>query len=530
VAVSLIERRDLAVVLLFSALSAGLFLNKAWSIDEPCFLAMARRALADPLRPTDFDYNWHGWAEPMARVNPNPPLVPLLVAPALAAAGGREWLTRLLLLPFDLLAAASLYLLAASFLDAPLLPVLIVLAGPAWWLSMPMVAAEKWVAAFGLAGLALLVRAKKSDARFWLSGALLSLAVLAKLSGAFWVVPALAWARARGASPRRLTGYAAAVLLPAALVVACGAQRLSGLWAHTAGSPYSGLGAAQTARAFLAFVGGCALPACVWPLLGRRTKFSALAAGVVVAAALFSPFFDAERVRLVDRLTGAAFALGALLVLREAARPGADDGGAALWRWWLGAAAALQLFVYWSVVARYVLFLMPPLTFAAAGGLESRLGARARRAVYAASLALSAAVSLALGWVDYSYAGAQKLVAAAVAATPRKPGARLWYTGHWGLQEYMERAGATGLDRSRGGWDQVASGDRVVAPSVNALTIAMPPGLNVGGRAVAVGCVVPLRLISGFDGQAGFYSSASGFLPYALSREPLDRFAFIEKL
>lgn len=526
----MIRRGELAAVLLFSALSAALFLNKAWNIDEPCFLAMARHALVDPLHPTDFLYNWHGTAEPMARVNPNPPLVPLLVAPALAASGGREWLTRLLLLPFDLLAAAALYLLAARFLDEPLLPTLIVLAGPAWLIDVPMVAAEKWVAAFGLAGLALLVRAKKPDARFWLSAGLLALAALSKLSGAFWVVPALAWSRARGAPVRRLVVYAAAVLLPAALVVAAGgAERLAGVWLHTGGAPYAGLGPAQTARAFLAFVGGCALPACAWPLLGRRTKGAALAAAAAAAAALFSPPFDAEPARLLDRLTGALFALGALLALREAARPAAEDEGAALWRWWLGAAAALQLFVYWSVVARYVLFLVPPLTFAAARGLEARLAARTRRRVYAASLAFSAAVSLALGWVDDSYAGAQKLAAAAAAASPRKSGARLWFTGHWGLQEYMEQRGASGLDRARGGWAEVAAGDRVVVPTVNALAFPPDAGLSFGGSAVAVDCAVPLRLMSGWDGQAGFYSSAAGFLPYALSREPLDRFLFVER-
>jgi hypothetical protein len=525
------RKRELLVVVLFSLASSALFLNKAWNIDEPCFLAMARHALADPLHPTDFDFNWHGSAEPMARVNPNPPLVPLLVAPALAASGGREWLTRLLLLPFDLLAAASLYLLAASFLDEPLLPVLIVLAGPAWWIDMPMVAAEKWVAAFGLAGLALLARAGKSSARFWTSAVLLALAMLAKLSGVFWLLPALALARARGARPPRVAAYALVVFVPALLVVAAGAgTRAEGVWSHTLGSPYASLGPAHTARAFLAFVGGCALPACAWPLLGRKARGAALAAGVVAAAVLFLPKFDMEPVRLVDRLSGAVFAFGALLILRETARPEKTDEGAALWRAWLLSAAALQLFVYWSVVARYVLFLVPPLTFAAARGLENRLNARARRRVYAASLAVCAVLSLALGWVDYSYAGAQKLVAAAVGQSERKPGARLWYTGHWGLQEYMELQGASGLDRARGGWDEVSAGDRVVLPTANALVIQPPAGLKLGGSAAAIGCVVPLRLISGFDGQAGFYSSASGFLPYSFSREPLDRFAFIEKL
>ncbi|MDE2313512.1 MAG: hypothetical protein KGL04_04980, partial [Elusimicrobia bacterium] len=37
---------------------------------------------------------------------------------------------------------------------------------------------------------------------------------------------------------------------------------------------------------------------------------------------------------------------------------------------------------------------------------------------------------------------------------------------------------------------------------------------------------LPLRLMSARGGEAGFYSSVFGFLPYALSRAPLDEFFF----
>ncbi|MFX5747798.1 hypothetical protein ABTE19_23020, partial [Acinetobacter baumannii] len=72
-------RRDLILVLVAAGVSSALFLGKAWNIDEPCFLAMGRHALVDPRHPLDFLFNWHGLAEPMSRVNPNPPLVPYLV-------------------------------------------------------------------------------------------------------------------------------------------------------------------------------------------------------------------------------------------------------------------------------------------------------------------------------------------------------------------------------------------------------------------------------------------------------------------
>ncbi len=247
----------------------------------------------------------------------------------------------------------------------------------------------------------------------------------------------------------------------------------------------------------------------------------------IAAAALFLPWFDAQPVRLLDRATGILFAFGAVLSFAEAARERPrDDETWLLWSW-IAALSFLQLFVYWAVVSRYILFLTPPLAFVSARSLERRTNGRRLARVYAVSGALALLVSVALGDVDARFAGAQKEAAAAAVRLPRAPGARLWFTGHWGLQYYLEAAGATGLDRSRGGWDQVAPHDLVVVPATNA-NLLMPRRRLVGRTAVtSVGCFIPLRLMR--TGSAGFYSSTFGFLPYALSRAPLDTFSLAEE-
>jgi hypothetical protein len=43
-----------------------------------------------------------------------------------------------------------------------------------------------------------------------------------------------------------------------------------------------------------------------------------------------------------------------------------------------------------------------------------------------------------------------------------------------------------------------------------------------------VGTPIPLRLISGWTGEGGFYSNVAGFLPYSLSAEPLEEFRVVE--
>lgn len=521
-------RRDLILVLVAAGVSSALFLGKAWNIDEPCFLAMGRHALVDPRHPLDFLFNWHGLAEPMSRVNPNPPLVPYLVAAALRFSAEKEWSTRLLLLPFDLMAAVGLYLLAARMLKKPLGPTLVVLLSPAWMLNVPMVAAEKWVAAFGLLGLAALVHGGDTTASLALSASLLALALLSKLSAAFLLVPAIAWLWRRGSSPRTAVLFAAAASLPAALVVrGGGGENALGIWRHTALAGGLTGGAVETVRAFLAFVGGCLLAVCAWPLSGRRPARPVVSGAAIAAAALFLPWFDAQPVRLLDRATGILFAFGAVLSFAEAARERPrDDETWLLWSW-IAALSFLQLFVYWAVVSRYILFLTPPLAFVSARSLERRTNGRRLARVYAVSGALALLVSVALGDVDARFAGAQKEAAAAAVRLPRAPGARLWFTGHWGLQYYLEAAGATGLDRSRGGWDQVAPHDLVVVPATNA-NLLMPRRRLVGRTAVtSVGCFIPLRLMR--TGSAGFYSSTFGFLPYALSRAPLDTFSLAEE-
>jgi hypothetical protein len=90
------------------------------------------------------------------------------MAPGAALAGTRDWLMRLLYLPVELAAAGFLYAFAARFLKKPLVPVLLVLAAPMYWLNVHLLTAERWVAAFGFAGLYAAARAA-GGGRGWLA-------------------------------------------------------------------------------------------------------------------------------------------------------------------------------------------------------------------------------------------------------------------------------------------------------------------------------------------------------------------------
>jgi hypothetical protein len=468
----------------------------------------------------------------MSAINNTPPVLGYLLAAALKLSGGGEFWTRALFLPFDLAAAWALLALAARFLKKPLWPVLMLLAGPAWLLNLPHVMAERLMAGFALPALWLaVVAADEDDARaFWGSAVLAALALLTKYNALFVIPPAVAYARSRGASWTRLAVWAAAALSGLALSQAwswaAGANSLRAAWSATSGAAGMSWSApSHRLRALLAFTGGLGLPWAFWGARlrpGRRAALTSAAA----CALLFAPWFDLGPVGPLDRLAGFLFAWGACVSAWSLAR-GARGRGFWLFAPWIAAVAALQL-VYWAVVARFVVFLLPALAFGLWERLETLAPERAERwgrAGFAAALALGACLAA----VDRTYSGAQRRAAAEAFARVR-PGATVWFCGHWGLQEYMLAAGARQLDADRGGWDQARPGDLVVVSAVN--TNRIPPGRTrlSNTTIVDVESVLPLRHMGDWKREGGFYSSGMGFLPWSFSKGAVDTFTFVELL
>lgn len=499
-------------------------------MDEPFFLAIARQVLRDPLHPLAFSFNWYGSSTPMEAINNTPPLLAYLLAGALKLSGGSEFPTRALFLPFDLAASLGLLALASRFLKKPLLPVLAVLAGPAWLLNMNHMMAERLMAAFAMPALYLFVRGvDEGDRRAErASCALACLALLSKYNAVFLIPVAASYAWSRRKPLASVLAWSLAALSGAAawqaLSWARGSSPGLAAWTVTAEAA-AGFWSAPShkARALLAFAGGLA-PA-VFAGLSLRLDARLRAACAAAAAALFLPALDlAPLVRPIDRGTGALLAFAVLAALAALAR-GPRTRGRALWAPWLGAVAALQL-AYWSILARFVVFLLPPLVFWLAERLEDERPAAAP-ALLGAGAAAAALLSVGLGVVDWTYAAAQKAAARRVAAS--RAGGAVWTTAHWGLQEYLAAGGGRPLDLAAGGWDAVRPGDVVVVAKANS-NASMPrrpiPADTLSWR---VSSPVPLRHISAWTGEGAFYSSVMGFLPWSLSLEPVEEFTLIRR-
>lgn len=526
-------KRGLWLAAAFLALVFLPFSGKAFHNDEPFFLAAGRHALAEPARPLNFDYTWYGHGLPAAQINTTPPLLFYVLALALKLTGGGERAMRLALFPLDLAAVIALYLLAGRFLKRPLLPVLLVVATPAYLINMNYLMPEKLAGALGFWGLYALVRGvdERSGAWFWSAAGLLGTAILSKYNAGLFLAPAAAYAFFNGVKPGRIAGLLLAALMPAVALVASYARfnpdLIQRFWSVASGSQASWWSVwPHKSRSFLAFVGGCGVVTMLWPWRWacRRAALGAAAAAVV----LFLPALDlAVKVRLIDRLTGVFMAASALLCLAQVFSPEARRlRGWPLWAAWLVAAGLTQL-LYWSIMARMVLFMLPPLIFLMAERVEASPGGEAMTPLLAASLAVTVVLSASLAIVDYRYAAGQKEFSRQIAADYLAKGRRVWYSGYMGLAHYLSEAGAQGLDAARGGWDLAKPGDAVVVLGINSYHVQPRRPVLADQTTAVLGCAIPLRLMSGWTGEGGFYSNLSGFLPYSLSREPLETFTVV---
>lgn len=520
------SKRELALVLAWAAVPTLVFLDKPFHMDEYWFMALARRTAEAPGDPLGFSINLYGRTAPASEHHAYGLIVAYLMAPGAALAGTRDWLMRLFYLPVELAAAGFLYAFAARFLKKPLVPTLLILAAPLYWMNVHLLTAERWVAAFGFAGLYAAARASRG-AHGWLaaSAAAFAAATASKYTALVLAAPAATILFAGGVPRLAIACWAAGAASPA--LAAAAATLFGGYGGGRVAVQVLSDGAATSwrhwlhrARAVAALLGGGTLFLSIWPWRSVKRESRAILAAAAVGALLFLPWFDLAAVRPVDRLLGAVLSAGSAMAL-AAVIAGARTPGGIAWASWLAAALALQL-VYWSVVSRSVLLAVPPLVFALASAAERR----GRSLPFAAAAAVLL-FGLALGSVDARYARAQKDFAALVKERYLDAGRTVWYTGHWGFQHYMSQAGAKALEQLTG-WDAARPGDIIAVPTNNTNIVKSRRPRLADVHRIAVDHPLPLRLLSAGAPEAGFYSSAFGFLPFSVSREPLDEFQLIE--
>jgi Dolichyl-phosphate-mannose-protein mannosyltransferase len=545
-------RRDLAIVCALVLLTTLPFAGKAAHIDDVYFLEIAENVLRDPLRPfagavalEDIDYRVFASAgrcpDTFASMS-HPPLVPYVMALIARAAG--EFREVPLHLGFDLFAlgaAFAMYDLAKRFTPRPLLTTVLLVSSPIFVLGAQGLMTDMPALALSLGSLALFIRGMDQPrGRLILpSGVVAGLAVVTRYSAVGTVALMCAYSIVRGRARRAWPALLGAVLVlglwAAQNLAVHGELHVVASARHYhlfyAGRSFDWEGLLKNALGDLGGLGGTSFAAAALLLAtGLERRAMVFGLGVFSAAMVFvARPAGLERLELYSTLdvieVATAFASGLLLVVealwpspptRDSVPGGRFDS--AFLVGWLALELAGSLLLLPFGTARYMLPVLPPLWLL----LVRRFGRRewSGRRRLGASLVVSQALALSLVMAVADADLADDYRALAVSLRETYPRRTLWYVGEWGFRFYMDREGGRYLTSSN---DRPQPGDLIVRPAIAGMH-EMSPALaqrTVLLRDIRLDDRWPIRLMS-FHAKAGYYSHHWGYLPWAISRAPVE--------
>ena len=522
------------------------FLNQAFHVDDPNFLALAFQATSRPLALYDFTINWGGTEEWAFDILANPPLVPYYLALLSTFAGGREWVFHLGYWPFLLMTLAGIHRLAVRFAAGPRGALWVLVwsaATPGLVLASHTLMPDLPLMACYALGLALSIEGLDRDrpGRALAGGLLTGLSSLCRYSGMTAIPLLLLYVLLHRPRPRNaglaLAGSALPLLLwSAASLGVYGkvhwlaaatfqAQTLSaGLLCNKLGYQSTALGLAIGLAGVLTFL-----------VTGQKSKaaWAGLAGGVFTAALLvWSEPQPSAAVALIflgfggaGLIIGLALqAMGTALVTQFWRRPGSTEADSLFLAIWFGGSIVFNLLLLFASV-RYLLPALPPVLLllerSTSGSPEA---VRRRLAATVACLVLSYSLATA----DLSFANGYRNY---VASLPPLTTSQRWFVGHWGLQYYLEATGARAL--SSNGSTRPRRGDEIIIPTYP-WPQALPPDLQLEALDRAVLRAPPgLRTFTS-EGRACFYADALApgptpiWLPYGISTAPLETITRVE--
>jgi 4-amino-4-deoxy-L-arabinose transferase-like glycosyltransferase len=509
------------------------FVGKAFNIDDPLFIWVAQHVVHHPLNPYGFSIVWYFHETPISDVTKNPPLASYYAA---LVGPWTHWSEIALHLEFLLPALAAMlatYELGRTLTSRPLLAAAIALAAPVFLTSATSVMCD--VPMFALWMLAVLTwRKGLTSGQAWylaLSALLIALCALTKYFGACLIPLLFAYSLFR---QRRFGLWALYFLIP------IGALIWYQLWTRTLYDHGLLLDAAQYAQvvrsetstsrfvSFLtgfSFTGGCMLPALLMaPLLYRwRWIAGALVLAIPSAIAIAWPGLEPPPDRTWLAIKLVPFIMGGIITLALTVTDlwRRRDADSVLLAGWVVGTFIFAAFLNWTVNARSVLPLIPAAAILICRRMEDfRTGRRITPWKFALPVAACLAVSLLLASADATLANSARDGAQLAYRRAKSEQNRVFFTGHWGFQYYMQALGARPVDNLKG---EVTTDDVLVQPENNTDLYSFSPDIVDSAEPIEIQVspwVIPQRREMG----AGFFASVFGPLPFAFGDVPPERY------
>lgn len=536
----------LGCVGLLAAATVALLLpsiDRAFHVDDPLFVWVARQIQGHPFDPFGFDVNWYGAPMPMWQVTKNPPLTSYGIAAVASLFGWGERVLHLAFLLPALGVVLGTYLIARRLCRRPLVAAFAVLGSPAFLVSSTTVMSDVPMLCLWVFAVFLWLEGMERGRVAMLAGAglLVAAAGLTKYAALALVPLLLAHSLAAGRDSWRPVVF---LLIPIAIFAVYGAVMslrygggmLVDVGAYAGRHGARGFWAPAKILVNLSFCGGCLLfvAFCAGRIWSRGTLAAAAAlaasgaAAVALAGSIGSyPLPPAALSRWLVALQFAAFVTGGVGVLAlcvgEAVRR--EDRHWLLLVLWVFGMFLFSGGVNWTSNGRSVLPMVPAVAILLARAVQRRdaVGG-ARRLSLAVPLAAAVALSVLCARADDSFANSYRTAARAVAQ--RRAGAErpVWFLGHWGFQYYMEAAGARPVDVRQ---PDVVPGDLIALPATNTNVYPIDPGAVRLVERMPVPLTPWIATLSPQAG-AGFHADAYGPLPFAIGPIPVEECYLVE--
>jgi hypothetical protein len=522
-----------------------LFLGKAMTIDDPLFIWTARQIQKSPLDPYGFEFNWFGQPLSMSYNVQNPPVTSYWLA-LVGMGGWNEYWLHFTMLPWAILLLWGVVRLARSLGSDPFWAAILTLGTSAYLVSATNVMCDVMMLAFMVWSVAFWVEGLENGrySTLVLAALLGGLAALTKYF-ALSIIPLLAAYTMIRAFRREKVAHALITLSPLLVTAALVAvwhfwsRRLYGV-SHISGAATYAESASALEINFdqlysgVIFLGGCVF----WPLIVgiSRAKLTGRVALAIAAAAgpigLRLALQHAERPEVLALnpflyvIAAVFFAAGVAAVcltgqyLWERAR----EPAAWLLSLWVFGTIVFMVAFNWTVAARNVLPLVPPLALLVSipvkqggTGADRRFGREGERKCRRIPLVVAGAIGLLVAVLaahaDFAWANSVKGEAIRLAARYTQNGRTVFFQGHWGFQYYMMEHGGTPMDSRQTSFPQSCV---LIAPLNNT-------NLELAGfsawRLLEDKSEAPawkVRLADPRSG-AGFYSRVFGPLPLSVT-------------
>jgi hypothetical protein len=509
------------------------FIGKPFNIDDPLFIWTGKQIIHHLADPYGFSLVWYTTEMPMSHVTKNPPLASYYAALIGSWTNWSEVALHLAFLIPTLVVVVGTYELARELTGRPLLAAVLTLVAPGFLVSATSVMCDVPMLALWIVCVLVWRKGLSSGrATYLVLGALLiALSALTKYYGVCLIPLLFAYSIFK---KRRVGSWALYFLLPIAILFfyQFWSDNLYDEGLFTAAADYANFMRPPAMMGGLivglGFTGGCMIPALLFaPRLFRKLGivmgFALAVPGAILVAwnilgkYSYAPGKTALFAHLTVFIAGGIFTL-ALAILDFWRNRDADS--LLLSAWVIGTFFFVAI-LNWTVNARSVLPLIP----AAAILISRRMDTFESdwpwaRWIVALPVVVSLAVSLWVASADQALAYSAREVAQVVHRRMESSSSRIFFSGHWGFQYYMENLGAQPLDVDK---QDIQAGDVLVQPENNTNQVSPSPRTVASTEPIEINVNRWASSLSGKIG-AGFYSSLFGPLPFAFGRVPPEQY------